>query len=120
MTLAHGAIHAFLAVALGAFGAHGLAQVLDEYGARIWQTAFTYQMAHALALVLLGLWEGQRGRALPWAHRAFGVGILLFSGSLYLLALTGAKWLGAITPFGGIGFLLGWALFARANLPRRP
>lgn len=112
MTLTHGALHAFLAVAAGAFGAHGLEKRLDEYGLRIWQTAATYHMTHALALILLALAERQFQRAFPAAHAAFGIGILLFSGSLYLLALTGQRWLGAITPLGGTAFLIGWATLA--------
>ncbi len=115
MTIPHGALHAFLAVAAGAFGAHGLQRVLDEYGLRIWQTAANYHATHALALVLLGLFERQLQKKLPLSHYAFGVGIWLFSGSLYLLALTGAKWLGAVTPLGGSAFLLGWLSFAWAG-----
>lgn len=115
MTIMHGALQAFLAVACGAFGAHGLKKILDAYSLELWQTAVTYQMTHALALVLLGLFEAQRGQRFPLPHWCFGVGIVVFSGSLYLLALTGTKWLGAITPIGGGAFLLGWLAFAYAG-----
>jgi len=107
-----GAIHAFLAVAAGAFGAHGLQHVLDEYSLKIWQTAATYQLAHALALLFVGLYEEQRRTRLTLTHWAFSLGIVLFSGSLYALALTGVKALGMITPLGGVGFLVGWAALA--------
>ena len=114
MTIAHGAIQAFLAVVAGAFGAHGLQSVLNEYGLKIWHTGANYHLAHALALVMLGLFEKQIGEKLPVPHYAFGIGIFLFSGSLYLLALSGLKWLGAITPMGGTAFLVGWLAFALA------
>ncbi len=108
MTLFHGALQAFLAVLTGAFGAHGLEKILDAYGQKVWGTAVTYHMIHALALVALGLLERQSQTKLIFSHTAFGIGILLFSGSLYVLALTGQRWLGAITPLGGTAFLLGW------------
>jgi uncharacterized membrane protein YgdD (TMEM256/DUF423 family) len=114
MTIVHGALQAFLAVLAGAFGAHGLQKVLDEYGLRIWQTGVTYHMTHALALVLLGILERQLGIRMNLPHFSFGLGILLFSGSLYLLALSGVKWLGAITPLGGTAFLVGWLALAYA------
>jgi uncharacterized membrane protein YgdD (TMEM256/DUF423 family) len=113
----HGAIHAFLAIAAGAFGAHGLQNVLSEYSLKVWQTAATYQLAHALALLFVGLFEEQRRTRLTLPHWAFGLGIVLFSGSLYALALTGVKALGMITPLGGMGFLVGW--FALAWQARR-
>jgi uncharacterized membrane protein YgdD (TMEM256/DUF423 family) len=115
MTIAHGAIQAFLAVLAGAFGAHGLQKILDEYSLRIWQTGVTYHLAHAIAMVLLGIFERQLQQRLNIPHLAFGLGILFFSGSLYLLALTGVKWLGAITPLGGTAFLIGWLAFAWAG-----
>ncbi len=114
MTIAHGALHAFLAVAAGAFGAHGLKSVLGEYSLGIWNTAAQYQLAHGIALVLLGLFEKQTRRQ-PAVHALFGAGIVLFSGSLYTLSLSGLKLLGAVTPLGGVAFLLAWALFARAG-----
>ena len=115
MILVHGCLQAFLAVVAGAFGAHGLEKVLDDYSLKVWHTGATYHMTHALALVLLGIFQKQSGKALIWPHTAFGIGILLFSGSLYLLALTGQRWLGAITPLGGLSLLAGWLLFAWAG-----
>ncbi len=101
---------AFLAVALGAFGAHGLKHLISPQALALWHTAVQYQMFHALALLLIGL----LARFLPdsrmpgRAARAMIAGIVLFSGSLYALALTGIGKLGMITPFGGMAFLLGW------------
>ena len=94
-----------LAVALGAFGAHGLDQRLTELGtADAYQTAVLYHFLHSLMLFLLA---GQAPLRLgPFV--SFLAGIILFSGSLYVLAVTGMKWLGAITPLGGVGFLVGW------------
>jgi len=119
VTVAHGAIHAFLAVAAGAFGAHGLQGVLDDYGLRIWHTAAAYHLSHALALVLLGALERLYQTRLRLAHCCFGAGILLFSGSLYALALSGVKVLGAVTPLGGAAFLAGWLAVAWAGWKRR-
>lgn len=118
MTLVHGTIQAFVAVAAGAFGAHGLKGSLDEYSMGIWQLAMTYQMWHALGLLALGLFE-QRGGKVKGAHLSFGIGIFLFSGSLYAIALSGLRPLGLITPLGGISLLVGWALFARAAYKAR-
>ena len=106
--LRHGAIQAFLAVLAGAFGAHGLQHILDDAALKTWQTGVTYHLAHALALVTLGLLEEQRGTRFKTIHIAFSLGIVLFSGSLYALALSGNKMLGMITPFGGTAFLVGW------------
>jgi len=95
-----------LAVALGAFGAHGLKQVLARYDtAAIWQTAVFYHFIHAVILFILA--NRQPLASGPWY--SFLLGILIFSGSLYLLALTNQRWLGAITPLGGISLLVGWA-----------
>lgn len=98
----------FLGVALGAFGAHALADLLEQAGrVETWETAVLYHLVHAVALLVLGLTEGlagRRGVALCWI-----VGIAIFSGSLYLLCLTGATWLGAVTPLGGLALLAGWA-----------
>ncbi|MBU0500743.1 MAG: DUF423 domain-containing protein [Gammaproteobacteria bacterium] len=107
-----GAIFGFLTVALGAFGAHVMEQVLAPEMLRIWEKAVDYQALHALALLatgLLALGTGGQERALRIAGYGFVIGMLLFSGSLYLLAITGIKGLGAITPLGGIAFLVGWA-----------
>jgi uncharacterized membrane protein YgdD (TMEM256/DUF423 family) len=119
-----GAISAALAVAAGAFGAHGLREMLAASGrAETFETAVRYHMAHALALVavgLLGLHAG-RGTDLEVAGWSFLVGTVLFSGSLYGLSLSGPRWLGPITPLGGVAFIVGWialALVARdAGVP---
>jgi uncharacterized membrane protein YgdD (TMEM256/DUF423 family) len=108
--LAVAAIAGFLAVALGAFGAHGLKNVLNEYQLDIYQTAVNYQMWHALLLAVVT--NLPQHRLLYWACWSLAAGIVLFSGSLYLLAVTGFSWLGMITPLGGLGFLSGWALLA--------
>lgn len=108
-----GAVFGLLGVALGAFGAHGLKAVLDADMAATFETGARYQMYHALALITAG-WIGRTARnAWPtWAGWSFVAGILLFSGSLYVLALTGARWLGAITPLGGLAFIVGWGALA--------
>ena len=96
----------FLAVALGAFGAHALKAKLESYGlTQVWNTAVLYHFIHAIALFALGL-SGATNRVATWL---FLIGICIFSGSLYLMALTNVRWLGAITPFGGLCFLAGWA-----------
>ncbi len=110
-TIVHGAVQAFIAVAAGAFGAHGLKGALDEYSMGLWQLAMTYQMWHALGLLTLGVYEQKAGK-IKGAMPAFCIGIFLFSGSLYAIALTGIRPLGLITPLGGISLLVGWALFA--------
>jgi len=98
------AILGFTAVALGAFGAHGLKHLLAAHDtAAIWQTAVLYHLAHAVA----SLWASDRRPAVAWVWAA---GITIFSGSLYVLALTNLRWLGAITPIGGILLLAGWAM----------
>ena len=107
-----GAINAFLAVALGAFAAHGLKQHLGAYELSIWQTAVDYQMAHALGLILIGLLANSFTLNLNKPSWIMLIGIILFSGSLYVLSLTGIKTLGMITPFGGLCFLIAWAWLA--------
>lgn len=106
-----GALSAFVSVAAGAFGAHALrARLSPEYLA-VFETAARYQMYHALGLLAVAWAVARRPGALPqWAGWLFVAGTVLFSGSLYALALTGARWLGAITPLGGIAFLVGWVL----------
>ncbi len=103
------AIFGFLSVGLGAFGAHSLKNVLDDYGKSIYEKAVHYQMFHAMALFAVGLLQ-HLFKETPFSPAGYGflVGILLFSGSLYTLAVTGTKWLGAITPIGGLSFLFGW------------
>ena len=107
------AVTGFLAVALGAFGAHGLKDLLAQNGTiAIWEKAVFYHFIHTLMLFVLGQRRPMPNG--PWL--SFFVGIWLFSGSLYLLAVTNVKWLGAITPFGGLSFLVGWAwLFLTAR-----
>ena len=104
----------FCAVAAGAFGAHLLRGYLAPEMLAIWQTGVQYQAWHALALLAVGLYLHGHAQSRPvaWAGRLFAAGILLFSGSLYLLALTGLRVLGAVTPLGGIAFLAGWLLLA--------
>ncbi|WP_342380774.1 DUF423 domain-containing protein [Myxococcus stipitatus] len=110
-----GAVNAFLAVGAGAFGAHGLKARLSPDLLVIFETGARYHMYHSLGLVAVGLFGYLRPTSLlSGAGWAMLVGILLFSGSLYALALTGVRTLGAITPLGGLGFLAGWALLALA------
>jgi uncharacterized membrane protein YgdD (TMEM256/DUF423 family) len=108
-----GAIFMFLAVALGAFGAHGLRGRLDASMMDIYKTAVLYHMIHALALFATA-WvvtpdTTSKANLSGWF---FTAGIFLFSGSLYLLSVTGIRWLGAITPIGGVCFLVGWVILA--------
>lgn len=99
------AIFGFLGVALGAFGAHGLKQVLASHGGEAWwQTAVLYHLVHAVAAWV----AASAGRCLPAA--LFLGGTAIFSGTLYLMGMTGWRWLGAITPIGGTLFLIGWLL----------
>lgn len=97
------------AVALGAFGAHALRDALDERALAIWRTAVDYQFWHALALLATGFFaRGRSSSVARFAAVAFALGIVLFSGSLYALALGGPRGLGALTPFGGVAFIAGW------------
>ncbi len=110
-----GAVNAFLSVAAGAFGAHGLKARLGPDLLTIFETGARYHMYHSLGLIAIGLVAQARpSPLLSGAGWAMLAGILLFSGSLYALALTGVRALGAITPIGGLGFLVGWALLAAA------
>jgi uncharacterized membrane protein YgdD (TMEM256/DUF423 family) len=110
-----GAFSGFVAVALGAFAAHGLKARLAPDLLATFEVGVRYQMYHALALLGVAWactrWPGMPAVAGGWL---FVAGTVLFSGSLYLLALTGEKWLGAVTPFGGLAFLAGWACLAAA------
>lgn len=118
--LAVGAFAGLLAVMAGAFGAHGLRQVVSERGLEVFQTAASYQMYHALVLVAASLMPalGLSRRLLVMACGFWLVGMVLFSGSLYLLVLSGAHWLGPVTPVGGVCFMIGWALLAAAALKK--
>jgi len=116
-----GALAGFIGVALGAFAAHGLKARLEPELLAIFETGVRYQLYHAFAL-LAAAWGYTR-----WQNRWFGIaggafaaGILVFSGSLYLLALTGERWLGAITPLGGLAFLAGWLCLLRGASIRLP
>lgn len=107
-----GAINAFLAVALGAFGAHGLADKLSPKYLEIWKTGVTYQMFHGTGILILGLLLGRVpvSSLFTWSGWLMLAGIVLFSGSLYILSVTQINKFGAITPFGGILFLAAWIL----------
>lgn len=109
------AFFGFTGVALGAFAAHGLKNRLTADYLAIFHTGVTYQLVHALALFGVALLATQvQGRLVAWAGVSFSVGILLFSGSLYLLTMTGVSKLGIITPFGGLAFLAGWVCLGLA------
>ncbi|MBU5465222.1 DUF423 domain-containing protein [Virgibacillus sp. MSJ-26] len=106
-----GVINGFLAVALGAFGAHGLEGKVSDHMLGIWEKAVNYQMFHTMALLVTGLIAAKlQVGALNWSGWLFFIGIILFSGSLYLYSTTGIKFLAMITPFGGVTFLIGWVL----------
>jgi uncharacterized membrane protein YgdD (TMEM256/DUF423 family) len=105
-------ISGFIAVACGAFGAHWLKTRLTPELLGVWQTGVLYHLIHALALLALALYGKQSGRNISWGAGCFLTGTILFSGSLYALALTGVRGLGAITPLGGVCFLLGWGWVA--------
>ncbi|MFL9923203.1 DUF423 domain-containing protein [Herbaspirillum lusitanum] len=108
-----GSINMFIAVAAGAFGAHGLKKMLSEEMLSVWHTAVTYQVMHALGMIAVALLMPKfGGAALNWAGNLMLIGIVIFSGSLYVLALTGTRILGAITPIGGAAFLAAWLLVA--------
>jgi uncharacterized membrane protein YgdD (TMEM256/DUF423 family) len=110
-----GALLGLLSVALGAFAAHGLRGRLDAAALETFQTAVRYQLAHALALIATaGCAAAGAGGAARWAGGLFLAGVVLFSGSLYVLALGGPRWLGPVTPFGGLAFMGGWLALAVA------
>jgi len=130
MWICIGSLFGLMAVACGAFGAHGLKALLSTNGALAeeaqkqlanWETAARYQMYHALALVAVGLLALRcRSRALNIAGAAMTAGTIIFSGCLYLLVLTGQKWLGAIVPIGGVLLLVGWAALIPAAMKIAP
>ena len=110
-----GAIYGALGVALGAFGAHGLKDRVDPGALEVWRTAASYQMWHALALLAVAWTLSQASStAARVSGVAFTVGVVIFSGSLYTLVLTGHKWLGAVTPLGGLALIVGWISLAIA------
>lgn len=109
-----GAVLAGIGVALGAFGAHALRARLEPRSLEIYETGVRYQMYHAFALLAVAWLLSRNIPAAANAGWAFMLGTLLFSGSLYLMALTGWRWLGPVTPLGGAAFLVGWLLLALA------
>lgn len=111
-----GALSMALAVVLGAFGAHALKNSLADNMQMVYHTASQYHVYHSLGLILLGIVAGPLNshRLVEWSGYLMLIGILLFSGSLYLLAVSGVRWLGAITPFGGMAFIISWTLLAIA------
>jgi len=113
LIIAAGAINAFIAVAAGAFAAHGLKKVLSSDYLAVFRTAADYQMMHGIGLILIGVLNKQDAKHRNMTSALFMLsGIILFSGSLYLLATTGLRWLGMITPFGGVCFLIAWFTLA--------
>lgn len=117
-----GAIFGALAVGIGAFGAHGLADMLEMHGrTATFETGVKYHFYHALALVFVGIVGhlSSTKKWLTWSSYGFIAGIIIFSGSLYILSLTGITWLGAITPIGGVAFILGWIFLAVAVSSKR-
>jgi len=113
-----GTLAALLGVGLGAFGAHALKTRLSADALALWKTATEYQFYHALGLLAIGLLSVHFPRVpmLAWSGWCMTLGVILFSGSLYALALAGARWLGLITPFGGIALILAWGLLLAALL----
>lgn len=103
------ATYGLVAVLLGAFAAHGLKEVLSASSLASWQTGVTYQMTHALVLLVIGLWLRQGGSNLvKVAGVLFAIGVLVFSGSIYALVLLQVSWLGPVTPLGGLCLIAGW------------
>ena len=112
-----GSLLSMLSVVLGAFGAHYLKNTLDNYSLSVFQTGVLYQFFHSIGiLVLVLLSKSINNLNLDLSIWFFTLGIILFSGSLYLLAITGLKWLGAITPIGGMFFILGWMFLFMKSL----
>ena len=120
--IAVAAVNGFLAVAFGAFGAHGLKGRLSDDAIAIYNTGAHYHLTHAIALLAIAAMISINGEAklLRAAGWLFTVGMILFSGSLYALAITGTRILGAITPLGGLSFLAGWACIAAYGIKMPP
>lgn len=116
ITLVFGALLAATGVLAGAFGSHGLKDVLSSQAFGWWQTAVEYQLWHAIGLVALAALPLRTGRP----ALLLGTGVLIFSGTLYLMALTGLRWLGAVTPVGGTLMIAGWLLLAFRAWRGRP
>lgn len=107
-----GVVSGFLSVAIGAFGAHGLEGKISEKLLQVWKTGVQYQMFGTVLIFVIAflMMKFQQVTMMYWAGWLSVIGIILFSGSLYVMSITGIKWLGAITPFGGISFLVAWIL----------
>lgn len=117
LLLTLGGLYGLLGVLLGAFGAHGLRDRLEPSQLDSWQTAVQYQLFHAIALIVVMVWFLHTGaNVLRYAGGLFAVGIALFSGSIYLLVLGSASWLGPITPLGGLILMAGWGCVIYAGL----
>tara|TARA_Y100000814_G_scaffold268849_1_gene224031 strand:- start:214 stop:582 length:369 start_codon:yes stop_codon:yes gene_type:complete len=106
-----GAFFCLTTVVIGAFGAHALKDILDDYGQSVYNKAVLYQLFHGLGILIVAVLNGFINETnLSIIIYCFAIGIFLFSGSLYVLALSKTKWLGVITPFGGLFFILGWGI----------
>lgn len=109
MILTTGAIFMALAIILGAFGAHALKDSLSPEMMKVYQTGVEYQFNNGLGLLIIGLIGFHiHSKYIKWSGMLISIGIILFSGSLYLLSITGIRWIGAITPIGGVSFIAGW------------
>ncbi|MFN3198253.1 MAG: DUF423 domain-containing protein [Bradymonadia bacterium] len=117
--VAAGALALALGVAAGAFGAHGLKNTLSADLLAIWETGARYHLVHGLGLVLVGILAPQLGRSVRVVGWLLVAGIVFFSGSLYLLALTDTRWLGAVTPIGGTAWIAAWITLAVGALKAR-
>ena len=112
-----GSISAMLAVGLGAFGAHALKSRFDDYAMGVFETAVQYHFYHSFALLIVGVVALSQPQTvlLKTSGYLFFLGLIIFSGSLYILSLSGLRWLGAVTPLGGLAFIAGWACLAAAS-----
>jgi len=118
--IAVGAIMAAIAVMIGAFGAHIVKDMVTPERLENWETGAQYHFYHSIAIILTGLVaRNNSSELLKWAGVIFAVGVLFFSFSLYTLALTDITWLGAITPLGGVAFIIGWLLLAKVCIPSK-
>jgi uncharacterized membrane protein YgdD (TMEM256/DUF423 family) len=114
--LIFGSLLGALGVGLGAFGAHALRSRVDARMLEVWETAVRYHLVHALALLVVAWVAGrQPGGAAAWAGWLFVAGVAVFSGSLYTMVLSGQRWLGAVTPLGGVALIAGWLTMAWAG-----